>query len=192
MWIDEYDTKSYASITLGTSFVNTVFQNMEKPINNFNCAGVQSGHNYRVDLPDEVLFSPRIVSQKLGLSVESLRLYEREGLFVPYKLSSGHRRYTEKDIDWIGCIQKQIHENKLNFAGIRYLLSLLPCYEMKQCPLEDFEACPATTKSCKPCWNYEDVPCKSKVDNCRTCIVYHQVLNVDNLKEILAVKFKCE
>jgi len=143
-------------------------------------------------LADQELFSPHQVAQMLDLSVESLRLYEREGLFVPYKLSSGHRRYTSEDVQWIRCIQKQIHENKLNFAGIRYLLSMLPCYEMKPCCLEDRLTCPAGNKSCRPCWDFEGTPCRLKGENCRTCVVYQQVLNVDNLKEILSVKFRCD
>lgn len=143
-------------------------------------------------LSDEELFTPRDVSQMLNLSVESLRLYEREGLLVPYKLSSGHRRYTQGDVDWLACIQKQIHEHKLNFAGIRYLLSMLPCYEMKPCCLEDKENCPAGSKSCRPCWDFENTPCRARGEDCRTCVVYQQVLNVDNLKTILSVKFKCD
>ena len=143
-------------------------------------------------LSNETLFSPREVAQKLHISVETLRLYEREGLFVPYKLSSGHRRFTKADVDWIECIQRQIHENKLNFAGIRYLLSLLPCHEIKPCCIEDVAACPAGSKSCKPCWDFEDTPCRANGENCRTCVVYQQVLNIDKLKEILSVKFKCD
>ena len=140
----------------------------------------------------EKLYTPHEVSLFLGLSVESLRLYEREGLIVPLKLESGHRRFTEEDIEWIACIQRQIHENKLNFAGIRYLLAMLPCHEMKPCCLEDQMNCPAGDKSCRPCWNFENTPCRQKGENCRTCVVYQQVLNVENLKQILQVKFKCD
>ncbi len=140
----------------------------------------------------EKLYTPREVAHKLDLSVETLRLYEREGLFVPYKLSSGHRRFTEQDIEWIVCIQRQIHENKLNFAGIRYLLSMLPCHEMKPCCLEDHAVCPAGNKACRPCWDFEDTPCRERGENCRSCVVYQQVLNIDNLKQILSVKFKCD
>lgn len=169
------------------TFVNTVFLNTENELK-------ISAHNPDQPdcLSDEELFTPRDVSHMLNLSVESLRLYEREGLLVPYKLSSGHRRYTQGDVDWIACIQKQIHENKLNFAGIRYLLSMLPCYEMKPCCLEDKESCPAGSKSCRPCWDFENTPCRERGENCRTCVVYQQILNVDNLKNILSVKFKCD
>ncbi len=143
-------------------------------------------------LQHDKLFTPREVAHQLGLSVESLRLYEREGLIVPHKLDSGHRRYTESDIKWIACIQKQIHENKLNFAGIRYILSMLPCHEMKPCCLEDQETCPAGDRSCRPCWDFDNTPCHVRGENCRTCVVYRQVLNVDNLKKILSVKFICD
>jgi len=142
-------------------------------------------------LSNKELHSPQQVANKLGLSVETLRLYEREGLFVPYKLASGHRRFTDEDIEWIGCIQEQIHEHKLNFAGIRYLLSMLPCHELKPCCLEDHETCPAGTKSCRPCWNFESTPCRLDNSECRTCVVYQQVFTTENLKRILSVKFRC-
>ncbi len=152
----------------------------------------QHSKNQPDNISDVGLHTPGDVAHMLNISVETLRLYEREGLIVPHKLTSGHRRFTSEDVEWISCIQKQIHENKLNFAGIRYLLSLLPCHEMKGCCLEDHENCPAGAKSCRPCWDYENTPCRDKDENCRTCVVYEQVLNVDNLKEILQVKFKCD
>ena len=148
------------------------------------------------DLPHEpvpeILFTPKQVAQRLNISVETLRLYEREGLILPFKLESGHRRFTEGDIDWIECIQKQIHTNKLNFAGIRYLLSMLPCWDIKPCCIEDYNSCPAGSKSCQPCWNFAETPCRKRNENCRACAVYQQVMNVDKLKEVLAVKFKCD
>ena len=143
------------------------------------------------DIPNETIFSPHEVAEELDLSVETLRLYEREGLLIPFKLESGHRRYTRGDIDWIACIQKQIHENKLNIAGIRYLLSMLPCHEMKPCRPEDHAACLAGTKSSRPCWDFDTTPCRENGENCRNCVVYQQVMNIDNFKEILSVKFKC-
>lgn len=172
----------------GTHFVNTVFQNTEY----YFMILTQNSPDQPECLSEETLFTPHDVAQQLDLSVETLRLYEREGLLVPYKLKSGHRRFTQGDIDWIACIQKQIHENKLNFAGIRYLLSMLPCHEMKPCCAEDHSVCPAGTKSCRPCWDFDGTPCRESGENCRTCVVYQQVLNIDNLKEILSVKFKCD
>ncbi len=142
-------------------------------------------------LSGKELVSPQQVAKVLNLSVETLRLYEREGLLVPYKLTSGHRRFTSDDIEWIRCLQEQIHENKLNFAGIRYMLSTLACHEVKPCCLPDHESCPAGSKSCRPCWDFEDTPCRTKGESCRTCIVYQQVFDRDKLKSMLSVKFIC-
>ncbi len=143
-------------------------------------------------LQDKVWHTPKEVAHWLNISVETLRLYEREGLILPYKLASGHRRYDDRDIAWIQCIQKQIHEHKLNFAGIRYLLSVLPCWEIKPCSLEDYKGCPAGSRSCQPCWAFEKTPCRERGENCRECDVYQQVLSVDKLKKILVVKLKCD
>ncbi|MEU5000875.1 MerR family transcriptional regulator [Streptomyces sp. NPDC021622] len=43
------------------------------------------------------------VSERTGLSVHTLRLYEREGLLIePVRRSSGgHRVYTELDVEWL-------------------------------------------------------------------------------------------
>src|SRR6202023_3540169 len=42
------------------------------------------------------------VAQQTGLSIDTLRYYERIGLLEPVsRASSGHRRYSQKDLDWI-------------------------------------------------------------------------------------------
>ena len=44
------------------------------------------------------------VAERTGLSVHALRLYEREGLFVSPvdRSSTGRRRYSEWDVEWLG------------------------------------------------------------------------------------------
>ncbi len=45
------------------------------------------------------------VSQRTGLSIDTLRYYERIGLLQPVgRTQSGHRRYTEHDLDWIDLL----------------------------------------------------------------------------------------
>lgn len=45
------------------------------------------------------------VAQQTGLSIDTLRYYERIGLLEPIsRTSSGHRRYKQKDIDWIDLL----------------------------------------------------------------------------------------
>lgn len=54
------------------------------------------------------------VSRAYGLSVHTLRYYERIGLIHRVaRASSGHRRYTEEDGQWLGFL------NKLRATGMR-------------------------------------------------------------------------
>lgn len=47
------------------------------------------------------------VAKRTGLSAHTLRYYERIGLMAPIKRSeSGHRRYSEDDLEWLVLIQR--------------------------------------------------------------------------------------
>lgn len=53
------------------------------------------------------LFSIGEVSARTGLSVDTLRFYERQGLFPPVDRTVGGRRvFSEDDIAWIGICQR--------------------------------------------------------------------------------------
>ena len=50
-------------------------------------------------------YSAGEVAKKLGLSKDALRYYEKEGLLPPIeRTSSGHRMYTDSDVEWIFLI----------------------------------------------------------------------------------------
>jgi DNA-binding transcriptional MerR regulator len=45
------------------------------------------------------------VAQQTGLSIDTLRYYERIGLLEPVRRAqNGHRRYTQLDLDWIDLL----------------------------------------------------------------------------------------
>ncbi len=45
------------------------------------------------------------VAQQSGLSIDTLRYYERIGLLEPVgRAQNGHRRYTQHDLDWIDLL----------------------------------------------------------------------------------------
>jgi DNA-binding transcriptional MerR regulator len=45
------------------------------------------------------------VSQRTGLSIDTLRYYERIGLLAPVaRAQNGHRRYTQNELDWIDLL----------------------------------------------------------------------------------------
>ena len=60
------------------------------------------------ELVDETTYSIAEAAERLGLSTDTLRYYERDGLLVeiPGRAPSGHRRYTENDLGWILLITR--------------------------------------------------------------------------------------
>jgi DNA-binding transcriptional MerR regulator len=74
-------------------------------------------------------------AQLVGLSARTLRIYEEEGLIKPArKPGSDQRIYSDQDLIWIRCISELIHGHSLTTTGIRRLLDLIPCWEIKHCP----------------------------------------------------------
>ncbi len=81
-------------------------------------------------------------AQQVGMSARTLRAYEQEGLLRPARESpGGPRLYSEQDLIWIRCISELIHGHSLTTAGIRRLLDLIPCWEIKHCPADVAEQC---------------------------------------------------
>jgi DNA-binding transcriptional MerR regulator len=83
-----------------------------------------------------------VAAQQVGLSARTLRIYEEEGLIRPArKPGSDQRIYSDQDLIWIRCISELIHGHSLTTAGIRRLLDLIPCWEVKRCPEDVAERC---------------------------------------------------
>lgn len=60
-----------------------------------------------------------------GLTEDALRYYEREGLVGPIaRDASGHRRYTEQDLAWIGIVTC-LRDAGLGIADLRRFTTLL-------------------------------------------------------------------
>lgn len=125
------------------------------------------------------------VAKKLNVAVQTLRLYEQEGLIIPYKTDSGRRMYSLQDLDRLLCIRKMITENGLNLQGIKRLMSLIPCWKFKGGLDDDCINCPAYRESSKPCWDYSKVGEKCQNLDCRECSVYTMDFNCHSMKDII-------
>jgi DNA-binding transcriptional MerR regulator len=69
--------------------------------------------------------SPAAAADRTGISIDTLRYYEREGLIGPIRRSAGGRRqYTEDDIFWIGLITC-LREAGLGIADLRGFVAML-------------------------------------------------------------------
>ena len=91
------------------------------------------------------------VAQYFGVSVDLLRLYEREGLLIPLKSAKGTRYFTQLDYPWIATVLRLVREARLNFAGIRHLLALLPCWEIRGCSETTKAGCAVASGATAPC-----------------------------------------
>jgi len=62
-------------------------------------------HADRVTIAAEMTIAE--VARETDLSIHTLRYYERAGLLIPVERNGlGHRRYSAKDIEWIGVCTK--------------------------------------------------------------------------------------
>ncbi|HWR82611.1 MAG TPA: MerR family transcriptional regulator [Candidatus Deferrimicrobium sp.] len=120
----------------------------------------------------EPLISIGTAAGHVGLSVSALRKYETEGLLLFHRTASGHRLLSRADIERIRVIQRLINELGLNMEGIRRLLALLPCWQLRPCTDEEKNNCEAARDTVHPCWMVRRSECKRLGVDCRTCRVY--------------------
>ncbi len=135
--------------------------------------------------PDDPVFSIGVAAEKFNVSVHTLRLYESQGLIMPHKTASGRRMYSQSDLDRIACIRTMIEENGLNIAGIKWLLALIPCWELLPCSQEDRRQCNAFSDNTQPCWMARDRAPRCSDVECRDCHVYKDLSSCHNFKEFL-------
>jgi MerR family transcriptional regulator/heat shock protein HspR len=122
----------------------------------------------------------------LGISIPSLRLYEREGLIIPFRRGSRHRRYTAADLERVRCVREMINKHKVSIAGMQHLLSLIPCWKIKHCPEDVRPGCPAFQQHATPCWMVSNKPWECRNQECRVCSVYTDFSDCQSLKKSIS------
>ena len=123
------------------------------------------------------------VARYFEVSVDLLRLYEREGLLIPLKSAKGTRYFTQRDYPWIATVLRLVREARLNFAGIRRLLALLPCWDIRTCGITRKHDCEIISGAYQPCWINR--ACCEPAD-CYACDVYRSACRCENLKAFIA------
>jgi len=134
----------------------------------------------------EITYPIGQIARMFNISVATLRLYEMEGLILPEKTRGRHRLYSQVDIKRIACIRNLIEEKGINLAGIRMMLSAIPCWEIKKCSEEDRLNCDVyTTTQTKPCWQVDVRGHICSEGDCRSCSVYVNTSDCVDIKSIL-------
>ena len=115
---------------------------------------------------NEPAFTIGVVAQKLGISVPTVRMYEKGGLIIPFRTATERRLYSLADLDKLRFFRKLIKEEGLNLESIRRLLAILPCWGLKPCTANLRENCPANN-SCKSiCWMLPSTACQKNDTSC--------------------------
>ncbi|MBF0283859.1 MAG: MerR family transcriptional regulator [Magnetococcales bacterium] len=130
-----------------------------------------------------------VVAKRLGISIRTIHMYEREKLFIAYKNTAGTRYFTENDVAWLTEVRRMI-KSGISIAGIRRLMSLLPCWESKKCSHEGKVNCPVITDHESPCWANKENHCQGTAQECRHCEVYGMRFCVATMKHFLDIRFK--
>lgn len=120
-----------------------------------------------------------------GIPVHSIRQYVDKGLIIPFKKESNRNLFSQVDILRLKFIHKLLDEDGLNIAGIRALLSLIPCWAIRQCNYEEREKCQAFLTDAYPCWEASEKGTLCKNTDCRECNVYRIVENYPDIKSFL-------
>ncbi len=126
-----------------------------------------------------------VASQLAEIPAHSIRQYIDEGLLIPFKLASKRHLFSHNDINRLKLIRELIHEKGLNFAGVRTLMAMIPCWALRGCSDSDRQSCEAYTENFKPCWMASNKGSLCKNDNCRNCEVYLSLDNDAGIKTVL-------
>jgi MerR family transcriptional regulator, heat shock protein HspR len=122
----------------------------------------------------------------LCISVPTLRMYEREGLVIPSRRDSGHRAYTEDQLERIRCYRQTMVRDKITIAHLKRLLSLIPCWEINNCPESSKATCRAYPSREVPCWEVTGKSWQELCGNCLECEVYKKSGDVGELVRMIA------
>ena len=137
-----------------------------------------SGKN-KQDMP---LYPIGVVSELVGTTDQTLRLYEKHGLLKPSRRNK-NRYYSENDIKWLMCIRELIHDKKISIEGIKRLLQYAPCWEITRCSEDRRVNCSAFIDKAKPCWELNRMICNRASGRiCEDCIVYLSAVKQKKIK----------
>ena len=135
-----------------------------------------------IDLSNsEPIYSIGVAARKVGVAVPTLRLYEKEGLIVPYRTSTNRRLYSVNDLRIVTSARELIQTRGLNFAGIRRLMSYLPCWKIRGCDPALYRDCQVPYITDSPCWSGGKASWRTCDGDCQSCRVYDLAPQIGNL-----------
>ena len=136
------------------------------------------------------VYTISVAAKLLGISVQTLRIYEREGLIISFKTKGNQRLYSISDIERIMRIRRDINEYKIGINSLRTVLSLIPCWMIVECTETDRENCESFIEYHAPCWTYKHTNNICEEIDCRECIVYKFNSDTERIRATIVESYK--
>ena len=131
------------------------------------------------------LYTLGVASRLSDTPVHSIRQYIDKGLLIPFRTATNRHLFSQVDIQRLKCIRRYLDVQGLNIAGINAMFSLVPCWIIKPCTLEDRENCDAYHSVSEPCWQASVKGPRCKNSDCRVCDVYRLPEQCTNMKTFI-------
>ena len=90
--------------------------------------------------PGEPVYSIRIAARLVGLHVQTLRYYERNGLVEPQRSRGNVRYYSDTDVARIQKIKSLIDELGVNLAGAEVIMRMTQQMAEMETHIRDLES----------------------------------------------------
>jgi MerR family transcriptional regulator/heat shock protein HspR len=131
------------------------------------------------------IYTLGVASKLSNTPQHSIRQYIDKGLIIPFRTETNRHLFSETDINRLLWIRQQLNEKGLNFAGIKALNSLIPCWKIKPCSVETRKKCEAYNSTDFSCWEASNKGPQCKNEDCRVCEVYQLSGPDQDIKSIL-------
>ncbi len=95
----------------------------------------------------EPVYTIGIVAKMLKVCQATLRIWERKGLIKPARLGK-NRFYSQCDLERLEHIKDLIQMKKINIQGVKNILNVTRCWEVKKCKPKQRDACVVYQKAC--------------------------------------------
>jgi|GEM_PF-955497 MerR family transcriptional regulator, heat shock protein HspR len=135
---------------------------------------------YNMHITDsEAIFSIGEAARRVGISASTLRLYEGEGMLCPVKTPTKRRTYSLNDLRLAQTVHNLIQDKGLNFAGVKKLMSFIPCWKINNCSAETLRVCEVPRYKEGPCWSSGESIRRECTEDCQICKVYNMAYKMD-------------
>ena len=133
----------------------------------------------------EPIYTLAVASKLSSVPSHSIRQYIDKGLIIPFKTNTSRHLFSKVDVRRLKRIRKYLQDQGLNIAGINALFSIIPCWIMRSCDMEDRLECDAYTSIKSPCWTASQKGFLCRNTDCRICEVYRLPEKCSGPKEFI-------